>query len=171
MERKLLAQPRAASRGLAAASTGLVQAPIEPIKAPSTWATQVNLATWLVLRRLGPPGGGSGAPCRGINPIASLGIEVVQLSFIRSAERRRLVLRSLLDGLASQVDEYLVLTPTDTFNPFRRDQYVFPGPPVFGIDDQVTDCPAVVIDQEIRHVSDLAIPRLDEVVGHVARAP
>src|SRR5665213_2625131 len=75
-------------------------------------------------------------------------------------------LRALFDGFTSQVDKYLGLLPTDSFNPLRRDQNLFPRPPVQRVDNQVANSPRLVVDDKILNVADLSVLCLDITTRH-----
>lgn len=47
----------------------------------------------------------------------------------------------------------------------RRDKDLFPKPPVLRIDNEVTDAPIGIRDEEILDVSDLAIAGMDMIAG------
>ena len=46
---------------------------------------------------------------------------------------------------------------------------MFAGQPVVCVDDDVPDCPRLVVDKEILDVANLPVPRLDVIAGHGAR--
>ena len=84
---------------------------------------------------------------------------------IPSQQRLLRVFRRLLDGLAGKIDEYFRLAPTDALDPLRRNQDLFPRPPVPCIDDEITNRPRLVIDDKILDVANLAVCGLDVIAS------
>ena len=71
----------------------------------------------------------------------------VDPSFLFAAQRCiGFVRRRILDRLARQVDRQLRLRPIDIINPFRRDDHFVAQPPITRVDDDVADCPSLLID-------------------------
>src|SRR5258705_730095 len=83
----------------------------------------------------------------------------------------RIVLWRRLDLVLTETNVDLRVRPAHRRDPLGRKHYLPAGPPVARIHDQVADSPRAVVDQEVLHVTDVAVERGDVVAGHVVRAP
>src|ERR1035437_900594 len=78
---------------------------------------------------------------------------------------------TLLDGFAGQVHEHRGLLVTNPVNLARRYLHLFAGKPVAGLDDQLTNRPALVVHHKIADVADRPITCLEVVAVHGLRVP
>jgi hypothetical protein len=78
----------------------------------------------------------------------------------------RVEVRTFADGLLGNANRYGARPPIHVGDPSRGDQDAPPSRPLIGIDDQVANDPRMVVDDEIIHLSDLAVARLDPISGN-----
>ena len=64
----------------------------------------------------------------------------------------------MLNGFEGQFNENFCFIPTDAVDPLRCDKNLFSRPPVFCIDNHVTNRPGLVVDDEILDMANFAIP-------------
>jgi hypothetical protein len=76
---------------------------------------------------------------------------------------RYVVFRCLQDGFLGQLYKYLGLLVADALNLFRRDHDLLARKPMAGLDDEVTDGPSLVIDDEIDDVANGSVAGLDMI--------
>ena len=81
-----------------------------------------------------------------------------------------MTLRRLFDGFAIKIDEDFPLAPTDALNPLRCNQDFFPRPPVVGVNNEITNRPSIVVNDEILNVAKLAVHSLDMMTAHTVSA-
>ena len=98
------------------------------------------------------------------DPVSLAVVVTMQPGLIIAVYKRLLgIFWRLLDGVPLKIDEYFGFIPTDTLDPFRRNQDLFPRQPVSGIDDEIANCPCSVIDDEVFNMTDLAVSSLDTI--------
>src|SRR2546426_3891079 len=133
------------------------------ISSLTTSSTSIRL-TFIVLSSCLPP--------RLPFPVFRAAEVVIQPLLVLALQRQsRIELGSSLDMSLRQVHVDLGFLPAHPLDPFRRDQHLAgrqPGPRVL---NNVTDRPRGLVDEEVFHVAQVAVGRLDVVAHHVARAP
>src|SRR3989339_2115932 len=83
-------------------------------------------------------------------PVARAIVMVVQIDFVIPVDPRFFrVFRRPLNGFSGEVDKNRGFHPADAFYPLRGDQHFFTWKPVGGIDDDVPDSPALLVDYKI----------------------
>jgi hypothetical protein len=107
-----------------------------------------------------------------IKPISRSSVVVIEVFFKLASDRHRLdILRSVLDGCPGNVNVDFGVLPIHMVDPLRLHQHLFARPLVPRIHFEVSNSPGFIIDDEVRHVTDLTIISLDlitcEVVGAV----
>src|SRR6185312_2013149 len=104
-------------------------------------------------------------------PIAGLAVVAVQRVLVIARGRvRRVEFRAGLDGVSREIDMDAALGPVDRTDPLRRDQHLAAGEPVARIDDHVAHAPALLLDQEILDMADVAVAGADAMAGGIADA-
>src|SRR5690606_12326960 len=76
-----------------------------------------------------------------------------------------LVLRRAFDGVAVRVDQQFLVAPVDTLRPGRCHQHLAAGQPVPRVDDEEAQAPVAVVDQEVLHMTYIAVAGGDVVSG------
>src|SRR5579859_7543324 len=106
-----------------------------------------------------------------LRPIAGLVVMAVQRVLIVARQRsRRIEFRAGLNGVARDLDMDAALAPVDGADPLRRDQDLAPRQPVARVDDHVAHAPALLLDQEILDMADIAVAGADGVAGGITDA-
>src|SRR5450830_1447356 len=80
------------------------------------------------------------------------------------------MLRGILNIRLGEVDNHFRFLVADSFDLAGWDADFLTRIPVTSLDDQLTDCPAPVVNKEAGHVPDLSVGRLDRIAGHLASA-
>jgi len=77
------------------------------------------------------------------------------------AERRNMVLRCFQDGFLGHVHKYLGFLVTDPVDILRRNHDLLVGIPMAGLNNKVTNCPTLVVDDKINDVADRSFAGFD----------
>src|SRR5215468_1108034 len=74
------------------------------------------------------------------------------------------------DLIPGQAHKHYRFVPTDPFDPSRRHKSLLAGEPTAGLDNDVANSPILVVDNEIVHVTDLAVGGPDVITVHFIAA-
>src|SRR5450759_1226058 len=80
------------------------------------------------------------------------------------------MLCGILDVRLGKRNDHFRFLVADSFDLAGWDADFLTRIPVTSLDDQLTDCPAPVVNKEAGHVPDLSVGRLDRIAGHLASA-
>lgn len=102
-----------------------------------------------------------------MQPIWRPAVVSVELVLVRSRDRPGFdVLRCSLDRLPRNAHADFGIFPTHMLDPGRREQHLFPWPPITSRHFYVADRPGVVIEDKPVHVPDFAVGRLNGIAGN-----
>src|SRR3546814_21022348 len=89
----------------------------------------------------------------------------LERDLVLAGDRRvRLDAGAFLQILLGEADGDLLLAAVDALDRLGRDEHPAPRQPVPGIDDEVADLPAMVVEEDVMHVAEAAVPGGDIVV-------
>src|ERR1035437_9908185 len=92
----------------------------------------------------------------------------MQLGLIIPGQQEPLrVFRRPLDGLPAKIDEELGVLPVNAIDPLQGHHDLLARPPVSCIDDQVTNRPRLVVDDEVIDMANLAVHAMDMMAAYI----
>lgn len=100
-----------------------------------------------------------------LHHIHSIGFEQPNL-IIRCDGHRRIIGGRRSDGVPSQCHGNRPAIPVEWSDSAGLHQYLLARQPVPRIDLNIPDDPIFIVDDEILHVTDFAVPRTDSTAGH-----
>src|SRR5690242_16903103 len=100
-------------------------------------------------------------------PIRRLMIVLMQLFLIIATDRRgRIVFGTRLDCIAARYNLNERVMPVYRIDPIRRDHHFSAGQPIASVNDEIPNLPGFIVDQEIFHMSNLAVRCFDGISGN-----
>src|SRR5271167_215596 len=79
--------------------------------------------------------------------------------------RGRIVCRAVFDLLTVDIEVHQSVRPVDLSHRARRDQDFLSGPPVPGIDGDISDAPAGIVHEEVLEMTEHAVGGMNMVPG------